>query len=59
MDILEDGSLDLPDAVLAELDVVVAAVHSQFELPRAQQTERILKALDNPHFTSWRIRPAA
>jgi DNA polymerase (family 10) len=49
VDILEDGSLDLPDSVLAELDLVVAAVHSKFDLPRAKQTERILKALGNPH----------
>jgi len=47
-DILEDGSLDLPDAVLAELDVVVAAVHSKFNLPRKKQTERIVRALDHP-----------
>ncbi|HEY5997893.1 MAG TPA: DNA polymerase/3'-5' exonuclease PolX [bacterium] len=49
VDILEDGSLDLPDAVLAELDVVVAAVHSYFNLPQRKQTERIVRALDNPH----------
>jgi DNA polymerase (family 10) len=49
VDILEDGSLDLPDAALAKLDIVVAAVHSKFDLPRAKQTERILRALDNPY----------
>jgi DNA polymerase (family 10) len=49
--ILEDGTLDLPDRVLAELDLVVAAVHSRFDLSRARQTERILCALDNPHVT--------
>jgi DNA polymerase (family 10) len=49
VDILEDGSLDLPDAAIAGLDVVVAAVHSQFGLTRARQTGRILRALDNPH----------
>ena len=48
VDILEDGALDLPDSVLAGLDVVVAAVHSRFDLPRAKQTQRILAALDNP-----------
>ena len=48
VDILEDGSLDLPDDVLARLDVVIAAVHARFELSRARQTERILRALDNP-----------
>jgi DNA polymerase (family X) len=49
VDILEDGSLDLPDASLATLDVVVAAVHGRFDLSRARQTERILAALDNPN----------
>src|SRR5574340_124068 len=50
-DILEDGSLDLPDAVLARLDLVVGAVHSRFDLPRARQTERILREMDHPNFT--------
>jgi DNA polymerase (family X) len=48
VDILDDGSLDLPDSILAKLDVVVAAVHSRFDLPRAKQTARILRALDHP-----------
>jgi DNA polymerase (family 10) len=48
VDILDDGTLDLPDSVLEKLDIVVAAVHSKFDLPRAKQTERILKALENP-----------
>ena len=48
VDILDDGMLDLPDRVLAELDVVIAAVHSKFGLTRERQTERILRALDNP-----------
>ena len=47
VDILPDGSLDLPDEVLARLDVVIAAVHSEFDLPRQRQTERLLRALDN------------
>jgi DNA polymerase (family 10) len=51
VDILEDGSLDLPDDALARLDLVVGAVHSRFELSRAKQTERILRAMDHPHFT--------
>ena len=51
VDILEDGALDLPDEVLSELDLVVGAVHSKFNLPRAKQTERILRAMDHPHFT--------
>jgi DNA polymerase (family X) len=51
VDILEDGSLDLPDSALTRLDLVVGAVHSRFDLPRAKQTERILRAMDNPYFT--------
>jgi len=47
VDILEDGSLDLPDSVLKQLDVVVAALHYNLELPAAKQTARILKAFDN------------
>ncbi|HET9577999.1 MAG TPA: DNA polymerase/3'-5' exonuclease PolX [Usitatibacter sp.] len=49
VDILEDGSLDLPGKSLAALDIVVAAVHGRFDLPRARQTERILAAMDDPH----------
>ena len=49
-DILEDGSLDLADEVLAELDVVVCAIHSKLELPADKQTERVMRAMDNPHF---------
>lgn len=48
VDVLEDGSLDLPDKALAPLDVVIAAVHSKFDLSRAAQTRRILLALDHP-----------
>jgi DNA polymerase (family 10) len=48
VDVLDDGSLDLPDAVLDPLDVVIAAVHSKFDLPRAAQTRRILAALEHP-----------
>ena len=51
VDILEDGSLDLPDRVLEKLDIVIGAVHSRFELSRAKQTRRILRAMDNPNFT--------
>jgi DNA polymerase (family 10) len=58
VDILEDGSLDLPDAVLARLDLVVGAVHSAFDLPRRKQTARILRALENRHF-SILAHPAA
>lgn len=49
VDILEDGTLDLPDQILQRLDLVVVAVHSKFNLPRQRQTERILKALEHPY----------
>jgi DNA polymerase (family 10) len=52
-DILSDGSLDYPDDVLAELDYVVASVHSNFSLAKQQQTDRIEKALRNPYTTVW------
>ena len=51
VDILEDGSLDLPDEVLGRLDLVVGAVHSRFNLSNRRQTERIMKAMDHPHFS--------
>jgi DNA polymerase (family 10) len=51
VDILEDGSLDLPEDVLGRLDLVIGAVHSHFDLSRARQTARILRAMDHPHFT--------
>lgn len=50
VDILEDGSLDLPDDVLARLDIRICAIHSSFDLGRDEQTERVLRAMDNPHF---------
>ncbi|HEY0648629.1 DNA polymerase/3'-5' exonuclease PolX [Phenylobacterium sp.] len=49
VDILKNGRLDLPDRLLARLDVVTAGVHSDFALPAAAQTERLLKAMDNRH----------
>ncbi len=51
VDILRDGTLDLPDDALKRLDLVVAAIHSDFALPRDEQTGRILRALDNPYVT--------
>ncbi|MFP4561339.1 MAG: DNA polymerase/3'-5' exonuclease PolX [Thiohalorhabdus sp.] len=50
VDILEDGSLDLPDDVLAELDLTVCSIHYRMNLTREKQTERVLRAMDNPHF---------
>ncbi|MEJ2436069.1 MAG: PHP domain-containing protein [Pseudolabrys sp.] len=49
VDILKDGSLDLPDSTLSKLDVVVASVHSFFDLSREAQTERVIRAMQNPH----------
>ncbi len=49
VDILEDGALDLPDSILSRLDLVVAAVHSHFELSRELQTRRMIRAMDNLH----------
>jgi DNA polymerase (family 10) len=49
VDILKDGRLDLPDSSLAKLDLVVAAVHSHFNLPRDVQTDRIVRAMNNRH----------
>lgn len=51
VDILEDGTLDLPDTILQRLDLVVGAVHHRFDLPRAKQTARVLRALDSRYFT--------
>ena len=50
VDILEDGSLDYSDGVLRELDLTICSIHSRFALNREQQTERILRAMDNPYF---------
>jgi len=47
VNILKDGSLDIKDKVLARLDVVGIAVHSHFNLPRSEQTKRIVKAMRN------------
>jgi DNA polymerase (family 10) len=49
VDILGEGDLDLSDDVLAQVDVVIASVHSQFNQERAQMTERLLKAIANPN----------
>jgi DNA polymerase (family 10) len=48
-DIRPDGSLDYPDAVLTQLDLVVGAVHSRFKQPKGEMTRRICRALENPH----------
>jgi putative hydrolase len=49
VDILVDGSLDLDDRLLAQLDVVVASVHSKLSMPREEMTRRMVMAVANPH----------
>ncbi|MCI0531214.1 MAG: DNA polymerase/3'-5' exonuclease PolX [candidate division Zixibacteria bacterium] len=49
VDIKADGTLDLPDEALEQLDLVVATVHTRFNLPSDQMTKRIIRALENPH----------
>ena len=48
-DILADGSLDLPDAILVECDLVIASVHYNTNQTKEKMTERVIRALDNPH----------
>ena len=50
VDILADGSLDYPDDLLRELDYTVCSMHSRFALSREQQTERLMRAMDNRYF---------
>ena len=47
LDILADGSLDLPDGILGELDLVVCSIHYNFNLSKDKQTERVIRAMDN------------
>ena len=49
VDILKDGKLDLPDDVLAELDVVVASIHQSFSQTEAETTKRLIGAAENPY----------
>ena len=49
VNILKDGKLDIRDETLEQLDVVGVAVHSLFHLPEKEQTERIIRAMENPH----------
>jgi DNA polymerase (family X) len=49
VDILADGDLDLSDDVLAQMDIVIASVHSVFNQEPAKMTERLLKAVENPN----------
>jgi DNA polymerase (family X) len=49
VDILADGALDLDDEVLAQMDIVIASVHSRFEQSRDEMTARVLRAVENPN----------
>jgi DNA polymerase (family 10) len=49
VNILKDGSLDIADEVLAQLDVVGAAIHSHFDLSKQEQMERLWRVMYNPH----------
>ena len=49
VDILKDGTMDYEDALLAELDFVVASVHTSFNVGEEAQTERIVRAMNNPY----------
>jgi DNA polymerase (family 10) len=51
VEILRDGRLDLTDEVLGQLDLVVASVHTDFDLSEVRQTERILRAMDQHYFS--------
>src|SRR5882757_261245 len=50
-DILGDGSLDYPEEVMASFDLVIASIHSKFRMSREEQTNRIIKAVENPYTT--------
>jgi len=49
VDILADGALDLDDEVLAQMDVVIASVHTRFEQSKEEMTARVLRAIENPN----------
>jgi len=49
VDILADGELDLADETLAEMEIVVASIHSRFDQSREEMTARILRAIENPY----------
>jgi DNA polymerase (family X) len=50
VDILEDGQLDYTNSVLKDFDLTICSIHSRFALDKRAQTERLLRAMDNPHF---------
>src|SRR5437764_2696744 len=50
-DILPDGTIDYGDRILSKFDFVIASIHSRFNMPKDEMTERMLRALDDPHVT--------
>ena len=52
-DILEDGALDYPDAVLEQFDVVIASIHSRMKMDEATMTKRLVNAMRQPVFKIW------
>ena len=59
VDILGDGTLDLSEEVLAQMDLVIASVHSRFQQGPQEMTYRLLRALEHPHVACSAILPAA
>jgi DNA polymerase (family 10) len=52
-DILEDGSLDYPDHILEQFDIIIASIHSRHKMDSDQMTQRLLRALNSPFFKVW------
>ncbi|HEV7745409.1 MAG TPA: DNA polymerase/3'-5' exonuclease PolX [Pyrinomonadaceae bacterium] len=52
-DILADGSLDYPDHILEQFDVIIASIHSRYRMDENQMTERVIKAMRQPWFKIW------
>ena len=52
-DILADGSLDYPDHVLEQFDIIIASIHARHKMDSIQMTERLLRALEKPFFKIW------
>lgn len=52
-DILADGSLDYPDSVLDQFEVIIASIHNRYRMDEGQMTKRLVGALRNPRFKIW------
>jgi DNA polymerase (family X) len=52
-DITEEGALDFPDAILEQLDVIVASIHSRFKMDEGEMTRRLVRAMELPVFKIW------